>query len=311
MPSIAHFSLSLDKINDSGTFSEGDTIRGQVSLELLRATEVLSLSVKAKGDANAAWKPMASGFLRTFRRPPSLFKTKEELICADAQATLTPGPHRLGFTVHLPPEPLPSSFRGAYGSVVYCVEAKLVRRHKKPRRVRQEIGFFSRNVEPPPSAEESQSHRVASRVDGPRFQGRSSIINVSVDGKVFSPGGQISVVAKIFNFSGRDLEPIFFLLRSEEYRSRRHKKTEINCLQTEFTPALKAGGVRQDTCALQVPHDAGLTVHHCEALSVDFLVLVSLGALPAHLETELPVVIVARDALPAAPPPRQANGESS
>ncbi|KAK7934045.1 hypothetical protein WMY93_004941 [Mugilogobius chulae] len=287
MPSVANFTLFLDRIKDRGTFSEGDTISGKVSLRLLKDTKVLSLSVKAKSDVNTKFKQTDS----TFRRHLRVFKIKADLISADANTLLPSGSHLLNFTLPIPFEPLPSSFQSEYGSVTYSVEAKLSRRGKRARKVQHEINFCSRKTISSLSPGENRSLKVNN--------GRSKI-QLRVDRSVFSPGDDISVVADLSNFSGRNLEPIFLLMRSDMFSSRRHQKTVVNCLQTEFKQVLRSSHTRRDQCVLKVPQDAGLTVAHCEALSVNFFVLVSLDALPCHLEAQSMVEIMDRDALSGA-----------
>lgn len=310
MPAITNFSLSLNTLNDSGTFSEGDTVSGKVSLELTQSIKILSLSVKATGDVDTKWKELVSGelswtfsrlqvsvlpgyafgYTQTFRRHERMFKEKEVVISEQSKTTLPPGLHEFPFSIQVPSNPMPSSFRSTYGSVVYNLEATLRQRVKKARKVQQEISFRSKSVLMPSSPGKSQTKRH-------KVHGSDTQMELSVDRKVYSPGNEILVTAKIRNNSKMDLEPIFILKRMEVYRSRYHKKIEVNCLQTVFKDVVKSGSQRNEACVMQVPADAALTVDHSEVLSVHFSVQMSLDALPAFMEDELPVVIVPRDAL--------------
>ncbi|KAK7934046.1 hypothetical protein WMY93_004942 [Mugilogobius chulae] len=153
MPSVADFSLSFDKINHSGTFSEGDTIRGKVSLELLKATKVLSLSVKAKGDVNTKWSRWEDNedggeSLQKYGKHCRLFKKKQFLILPKLKETaLSHGSHTFSFDIQIPSKKyLPSSFSGEHGSIRYQLEAKLCRRLKRARKVQQTFNFCPRSA---------------------------------------------------------------------------------------------------------------------------------------------------------------------
>lgn len=80
MPSIQNFTVIYDKLNEDGTFSEGDILTGKVSMVVLKQTTVEYLSVKAKGDANVRWSRKQGEHTHTYSAHRRFFKLKEFLI---------------------------------------------------------------------------------------------------------------------------------------------------------------------------------------------------------------------------------------
>lgn len=80
MPSIQSFTMTCEEVNDYGTFSEGDTVRGKLTLALLKETAVDSLFVKLKGDANVRWSKKSGEHTHTYSAHRRYFKLKHSII---------------------------------------------------------------------------------------------------------------------------------------------------------------------------------------------------------------------------------------
>ncbi len=77
--------MTYDALNESGTFSEGDTLTGKVTLVLLKATTVESLFVKAKGDAEVRWTRKSGDRTYTYSSHKRYFKLKQFLISEETK----------------------------------------------------------------------------------------------------------------------------------------------------------------------------------------------------------------------------------
>lgn len=85
MSPIKDFNVTYGTIDESDTFSEGDTIVGTVSFSLTKAVKVKSVSVKAKGDANVHWSEGSGDDERSYSDHRRYFKVKELLVAENAK----------------------------------------------------------------------------------------------------------------------------------------------------------------------------------------------------------------------------------
>lgn len=85
MSPIKDFNVTYGTIDESDTFSEGDTIVGRVSFSLTKAIKVKSVSVKAKGDANVHWSEGSGDDERSYSDHRRYFKVKELLVAENAK----------------------------------------------------------------------------------------------------------------------------------------------------------------------------------------------------------------------------------
>lgn len=77
--------LILEKLNNEGTYSDGDVIIGTITFNLKHATKVKSISVKFKGDAKVDWTEGYGDYEVSFRAHEQYFKIKEYLVAKTAQ----------------------------------------------------------------------------------------------------------------------------------------------------------------------------------------------------------------------------------
>lgn len=84
MPSIQSFTMTCDGVNDYGTFSEGDPVKGKLTLVLSKEITVDCLYVKVKGDANVRWTHKSGDNTHTYSSHRRSFKLKQFLIAEDS-----------------------------------------------------------------------------------------------------------------------------------------------------------------------------------------------------------------------------------
>lgn len=80
MPAIKSLTMTYVAVREDGTFSEGDTITGKVTLALFKSTTVESLFVKLKGDASVRWTVKSGDKTITYDAQRRYFKLKQMLI---------------------------------------------------------------------------------------------------------------------------------------------------------------------------------------------------------------------------------------
>lgn len=80
MPSIRSLTLACEAVNAQGTFSEGDVIRGKVTLDLIKPISPESMFVKVTGDASVRWSKRSGDRTYTYSADHRYFKLKHPLI---------------------------------------------------------------------------------------------------------------------------------------------------------------------------------------------------------------------------------------
>uniref|UniRef100_A0A672JNL0 Arrestin-like N-terminal domain-containing protein n=1 Tax=Salarias fasciatus TaxID=181472 RepID=A0A672JNL0_SALFA len=83
MAPFKNLKLTLEALNQQGTYSEGDTVIGTLSFNLKSDTKVKSISVKAKGDAKVEWKEDSGNSTTHYKGHVRYFKLKQDLVAKD------------------------------------------------------------------------------------------------------------------------------------------------------------------------------------------------------------------------------------
>ncbi|KAM7391806.1 hypothetical protein PAMP_022463 [Pampus punctatissimus] len=203
--------MTYDALNAYGTFSEGDTLTGKVTLVLLKETTVESFFVKAKGDAKVHWTTKSGERTQTYSSNRRFFKLKHIFM-----------PEGSGRS-------MPSSFKGNHGKIVYMLEAKLSRSWKFDRTVEKKINFVSKSFL---NLHSLMSNQVGSvEKDTGLFSKGVVHMDAIVDRRAYAPGETAVIVAKINNSSSSNMTPKFSLIQNVVYRANNNTKHEGNIIQ--------------------------------------------------------------------------------
>ncbi|KAM9392526.1 arrestin domain-containing protein 3-like [Pholidichthys leucotaenia] len=298
MPSINSFTLTFDALNEWATFSEGDTIRGNVTLHLLKETPVQSLFVKAKGDAEVRWTTRTNDRTHTHTAHRRYFKEKQFLIPEDSKDTvLLQGIHVYTFSLAIPQGSMPSSFRGPHGKIVYRLEAKLSRSWRLDSTIEKEINFVSKSI---PKLHSLMLQQVGSTAKelGLFSKGRVNM-DVTVDKRAYAPGETMLIVAKVNNSSSSEMTPKFSFVRNVLYRATSSKKHECTVCLKVVDNNIKPKTEKEIRCAMKIPNDQMQTIQNCDIISVEYHLKAYLDiSFAFDPEILFPVVILPRGFAP-------------
>ncbi|XP_039875434.1 arrestin domain-containing protein 3-like isoform X2 [Simochromis diagramma] len=289
MSRIKDFNVTYGTIDESDTFSEGDTIVGTVSFSLTKAIKVKSVSVKAKGDANVHWSEGSGDDERSYSDHRRYFKVKELLVAENAKGTSLPqGVHYFKFRLKIPEGNMPSSFTGCHGKVVYMVEAKISRSWRWPSTVQKEIKFVSKaflhTVQCP------QSSTVSKKMSG-LSKGQVQM-SATINRTVCFPGETLSVATKICNSSSKDMKLKFKLQERIVYRAGCSSTSSEKTLFKKVGDNINPNSEESVSCQVKIPVDV-IILHNCEIISVEYYIKVYVDiSFATDPEVVFPLVIV-------------------
>ncbi|CAK6950122.1 arrestin domain-containing protein 3-like [Scomber scombrus] len=302
MPSIQSLTVTYDALNEYGTFSEGDTITGKVTLALLKETAVQSFFVKAKGDADVRWTRKHGDRTHTYSANRRYFKLKQIVIPESSNDTVIPkGTHVYAFSFQIPSVSMPSSFKGTHGKIVYMLEAKVSRSWKLNRSVEKEINFVSKSI---PNLHSLMSRQVGStQKEMGLFSTGQVQMDVIVDRRAYAPGEPVAIVAKVKNSSSRDMTPKFSIIQDVVYRANGSTRHEDFVIQKFFGNSIKPQTQQEVKCVLTIPRDQTQTIQNCEIISVEHHIKVYLDiSFAFDPEVKFPLVIIPPELAPGRQP---------
>ncbi|XP_033829238.1 arrestin domain-containing protein 3-like [Periophthalmus magnuspinnatus] len=269
MPSVKRLVLTYDELNEYGTFSEGDTITGKVTLELEKETKIESLFVKLKGDVRVNWSERHGDKSRTYSAHTRLFKQKQLLISQESNDTKRPaGIHMFKFSLSIPQGNMPSSFRGTYGKVVYKLEAKLSRSWRMDSTDEKELCFRSKAF---PNIDQINFPQVGSTNKEVGVFSKGTVqMDVTVDKRGYVPGDSVLITARVNNSSSKDATPKFSFIQDVLYRASGNTKHEKNVIHKEILECVKPQTSKELRFSLTIPSKTPLSIQNCDILSVEY-----------------------------------------
>ncbi|XP_017161954.1 arrestin domain-containing protein 3-like [Poecilia reticulata] len=267
MPAVNSFTINCDAVNEEGTFSQGDTVTGQVILSLSKETKAQRLFVKAKGDANVRWTQKRGEHTHTYSAHRRYFKLKEFLIPEGTEETVLPeGTHVYKFSFRIPSENMPSSFRGSHGKIVYKLEAKLSRSWRMDSTAEKELNFVSKSF---PNFNALLSPQVGSTEKEMGMFSKGQVhMDATVNKTLYAPGETILISTKVNNASSRDMTPKFSLVRSVQFRAQGDTKNEEYTVEKVADKVMKPHTQQEVKCEMKIPTDEMLSIENCEIISV-------------------------------------------
>ncbi|XP_017269174.1 arrestin domain-containing protein 3-like isoform X2 [Kryptolebias marmoratus] len=151
---INNFNIHFDAVNERSTFSSGDVIRGQVSFDLTKETEISSVMMRLRGGASVHWSSSAWKMYRNhYSAEEDYFDHKSALIHegpGEGKGKLPAGRHVYPFTWLLPRGDFPSSFRGPHGHISYTLTVAIRRPWRLSKDFVTELNFVNHgNVDQP------------------------------------------------------------------------------------------------------------------------------------------------------------------
>uniref|UniRef100_A0A3B4ZE27 Arrestin C-terminal-like domain-containing protein n=1 Tax=Stegastes partitus TaxID=144197 RepID=A0A3B4ZE27_9TELE len=273
------FSLrfTYNPINDRNTFSCGDSICGQVTLEVARVCRIKSLSVKFKGKAEVRMSESYGDLDVVFYSKDKYFSFKHYFIGGDNHQdnnVVAPGTHVYPFTIPIPVQDMPSSFKGSHGKIVFLLEATLSRFMRMNKKDSKKINFVS-NVDWNSVPGLMTPQHESKEKKGILCSSGTVAIDVNIEKLGFVQGEELKVVAFIQNNSSRAIKPKYYLYTKHSFFARGHRKLETKEVLKAVGDPIPASSHQNVTRVITIPHDLELSILNCRIIKVEYILRVS------------------------------------
>uniref|UniRef100_H3C002 Zgc:110626 n=1 Tax=Tetraodon nigroviridis TaxID=99883 RepID=H3C002_TETNG len=304
-PPCKSLKVTHNPINETDTFSNGDSVSGQVTLEVAKDCQISSLSVKFKGKARVLWSERHGNTTVVYHSKEKYFTFKNYFI-RDKKATgdnvVAPGCHVYPFTFQIPYQIMPPSFKGADGKIVYSLEARLSRSMRIDQKDLTKINFVpNANWSPEHNLREPQHESKEKKMN--LFTSGSVSMDVSLEKTGFCQGEGISVLACIQNNSSREIKPKYCLYRKHSFFAEGKRRVHTKDLLKEVGNPIPPSASEKVTRVITIPQDIEPSIFNCSIIKAEHRLRVYLDVKYASdPEIKFPIVILRAPTVSAAPP---------
>ncbi|XP_024131223.1 arrestin domain-containing protein 4 isoform X2 [Oryzias melastigma] len=181
--------------------------------------------------------------------------------------TVSKGSHVYPFTFQIPTEERPSSFRGAFGKIVYRVEANLSRSKRKDKKAKAEFIVINKGQRDPALMSPQQGMVNTKK----KVMSSGTItMDVKIPKTGFYQGEGINVVGYIHNKSSRDVTPKYCLYMKccgFVLMRRKMEKRTILKEEGEVIPPSAGATVKK---TINIPPMTGMSILNCGILTVEY-----------------------------------------
>ncbi|KAM7018092.1 uncharacterized protein LKV04_001850 [Tautogolabrus adspersus] len=317
---VKSLKVSYNSINEKNTFTSGDMVSGQVTLEVAKDCQIESLMVQFKGKSEVLWTERHGQVTVVYHSKDKYFSIKHYFIRdenakgEDNETLLThhngdtysnvvaPGCHVYPFTFHVPFQNMPSSFKGSVGKITYTLKAVLSRSMRVNQKDKTNINYVS-NVDISSDPVLMTPQHEAKDKKMKFFTSGSVAMDVNLEKTGFFQGEGIQVMACIENNSSREIKPKYCLYRKHSFFANGQRRVSTKDLLKEVGEPIPASTNVKVSKVIAIPHDAEPSILHCSNITAEYRLRVYLDVKYASdPEIKFPIVILPASLVPAVAP---------
>uniref|UniRef100_A0A3B4UWM9 Arrestin domain-containing protein 3-like n=1 Tax=Seriola dumerili TaxID=41447 RepID=A0A3B4UWM9_SERDU len=307
---VKSLKVTYNPVNGKETFTNGDWVSGQVTLEVSKDCQINSLFIKFKGKAEVLWTERHGKTTVVYHSKDKYFSLKHYFI-RDKNLTdssvVAPGCHVYPFNFQIPFQDMPCSFTGSAGKIVYLLEAKLSRSMRIATRDSTKINFMS-NADPAsvPGIMTPQHESKDKKLK--IFTSGAVSMDVDIEKTGFFQGEGLKVLACIQNNSSREIKPKYCVYKKHSFFARGKRRLHTIDLLKEVGEPIPPSANTKVTRVITIPHDMEPSILNCNIIKVEYRLRVYLDVKYASdPEIKFPIIILPASRVPAvAPPPAAA-----
>lgn len=295
---IKNLQIKYDAINSRNTFTNGDTINGQIILEVSKETKVQSLIFIAKGKASVRWtEHYGQNQTHVYWSDEKYYSVKHHMIREsrqDGSEVIGKGSHVFPFSFKIPDRKMPSSFQSSVGRVVHKLKAELHQSMKLTKQAKTHFMFVSKADMDTPGLmvpqHESKNKTLA-------FGSGNVLMDVYAKKMGYKLGEQLLITIQINNASSRSVKPKFELYEKRSFFAMGQRKLETQTILKDKANVVEARSSKETvTKMITIPRELPPSILNCSILKVEYKLKVYLDIKYAVAPAvKLPIVILPED----------------
>ncbi|XP_020561650.1 arrestin domain-containing protein 3 isoform X1 [Oryzias latipes] len=282
---VKKLEVTYNPINERNTFTNGDFMTGQVTLEMGKDCQIESLFVKFKAKADVTWSETYGKTTVVYHSKEKFFTMKQYFIqskdskdgeyvqlvnrSSEYSSVVAPGVHVYPFTFQFPAQNVPSSFKGPHGKIVYSLEACLSRSMRPDKKESTTVNFLSKADLSDISALQTPQ-RMSMDKKMKVFTSGSLAMEVNLEKSGFLQGEGIKVVSFIKNGSSREIKPKYCIYRKQSFFAKGRRKVHTKELIKEEGSPIPQKVSQTVTQVIAIPHDAEPSILNCNIIKAEY-----------------------------------------
>ncbi|KAM8885105.1 arrestin domain-containing protein 3-like [Spinachia spinachia] len=312
---IKSLKVTCEPLNEKSTFTNGDYVSGEVTLQLAKECAMDSLMVKFKGKAEVLWTERYGQTTHVYHSKDKYFSIKHYFFgdkdLKDNNRTMmsnqrqtysnaaAPGCHVYPFTFQIPLQSTPSSFTGSVGKIVYSLEAKLSRSVRLPTKDSTTINFVTKDdftSHPELMAPQHDSKDKKMKI----LNSGMVAMDLNLEKTGFFQGEGLKVLACIQNNSTRSIKPKFCVYRKHSFFAQGKRKCQTKDLLKEVGEPILPSATEKLTKVIPIPLDVEPSILNCSIIKAEYRLRVYLDVKYASdPEIKFNIVILPAQQAPA------------
>uniref|UniRef100_A0A3P9N8G0 Arrestin C-terminal-like domain-containing protein n=1 Tax=Poecilia reticulata TaxID=8081 RepID=A0A3P9N8G0_POERE len=271
--------ITYNPINVSNTFTNGDIVSGQVSVEVAKDCQISSFYIRFKGKADVFWSETHGQTTHTYHAKDKYFSVRQYFIRDSNNSNVVrPRIHVYPFTFQFPLQNIPSTFTGADGTIVYLLEAVLSRSMRMDSKKSTMINFVGRgDLNPVPGLMEPQHETMDKKMK--LFTSGTVAMDVNLEKSGFFQGEGLKVKAFIKNDSSREIKPKYCIYQKHSFFAQGKRRVHTKDLIKEVGKPIPAKASENVTHVIAIPQDVEPSILNCSIIKAEHRLRVSITVL--------------------------------
>uniref|UniRef100_A0A8C7CET1 Arrestin domain-containing protein 3 n=1 Tax=Oncorhynchus kisutch TaxID=8019 RepID=A0A8C7CET1_ONCKI len=299
LATIKNISVTYDGMGK--TFSSGDFISGRITLELGKDCKIDYLSIKAKGKSEVRWTEHHNKTTVTYHSKDKMFSIEQFIIREQkGQGKRSSTGSRVLYGTFIYEVRLcllyctmPSSFKGAWGKILYTLEAKLSRSMRISSKARADV-FVPFQIPQHGTKDKKMKLFTSGKVG----------MDIHIERMGYYLGEDLKVVASIENSSSREIKPKYTLYQKDSFFARGKRRVSTKDILKELGEPIPPSGKLKVTKVLKIPQHIVPSIFTCSNIKCEYRLKIVLDVPYARdPEIKLPLVILPATQTPGLQPP--------